>query len=69
MQGPHHPKVSRRNDGCWVVNCPECQRGAHRASEVPIGIGMALASRETAERLVENHTGRQIAAMRRRLIS
>ena len=60
MQDPHHPKVSRRNDGCWVVNCPECQRGAHNASEVPIGIGIALDSEVTADRLVANHTSRQI---------
>ena len=25
MQSPHHPQVSRRNDGRWVLNCPECQ--------------------------------------------
>ena len=25
MQSPHHPLVSRRNDGRWVLNCPECQ--------------------------------------------
>ena len=27
MHNPsHHPQISRRNDGQWVVSCPECQR-------------------------------------------
>jgi hypothetical protein len=62
MRNPHHPKVSMRNDGAWVVNCPECQRSG---LEVPIGIGLPLDSQLTAERLRENHTsGRTQATMK-----
>lgn len=56
MRRPHHPKVSRRNDGHWVVHCPECQQEAHQ-SAVPIGIGLPLQSEETANRLQRNHAG------------
>ncbi len=51
VRARHHPKASERNDGSWMVNCPECAQ----ADEVPIGIGMALESQLTAERLIENH--------------
>ena len=56
MRDPHHPKVSRRNDGCWVLNCPECMAAAS-VSEIPIGIGLPVDSEETARRLFENHVG------------
>jgi hypothetical protein len=55
MQGHHQPKVSRRPDGSWVVECPQCR--AERTSEIPIGIGMPLSTKETAELLRENHAG------------
>jgi hypothetical protein len=54
MRSPHHPKVSRRNDGLWVVNCFECLTSR---DPIPIGIGMPLESEETARRLQENHGG------------
>jgi hypothetical protein len=54
MRNAHHPKVSRRNDGMWVVNCPDCHTSR---DPVPIGIGMALVSELTAERLRQNHGG------------
>jgi hypothetical protein len=51
----HQPKVSRRPDGTWVVECSECR--ADLCSDIPIGIGMPLLTKETAERLRENHAG------------
>jgi hypothetical protein len=56
MQSPHNPMVSRRNDGQWVLNCPECQRDS-RNSALPIGIGIPLETEDTARRLHENHVG------------
>jgi hypothetical protein len=55
----HDPKVSQRNDGSWIVNCSECLRSPD--VERPIGIGMPLNSRLTAERLKENHMSRPLA--------
>ena len=58
MRAPHHPTISR-HDECWVVDCPECRQAA-QGGERFIGIGMLLESRQTAERLRENHAGPQI---------
>ncbi len=56
MHNPtHRPEISRRNDGQWVVNCPECQRD--RWTAVPIGIGMPVQSHRVAEMLRDNHLG------------
>ena len=52
----HHPEVARRNDGRWVVRCPECQGTA--GAVVPVGIGMPLRSQHVAEMLRDNHRGR-----------
>jgi hypothetical protein len=51
----HQPQVSERPDHTWVVDCAQCRNDV--ASALPIGIGMALRDRETAERLRENHAG------------
>jgi hypothetical protein len=56
MQSPHHPQVSRRNDGRWVLNCPECQLDSCN-KDVPIGIGLPVESEYMAMRLQENHVG------------
>jgi hypothetical protein len=56
MQMPHHPQVSRRNDGRWVLHCPECQRDSRNGS-VPIGIGLPVECEDVAVRLRENHVG------------
>ena len=57
MSGPpHNPRISATGDGRWVVVCPECE--SSRQQQLPIGIGMRLESRVTAQRLRENHTGR-----------
>jgi len=56
MQSPHHPLVSRRNDGRWVLNCPECQLDSC-TRPVPIGIGLAVESEYIATQLQENHVG------------
>ena len=42
--------------GRWVVDCAQCRNDPF--AELPIGIGMPLRDRETAERLRENHAGR-----------
>jgi hypothetical protein len=56
MQNPHHPQVVRRNDGRWVLNCPECQLESTNRT-VPIGIGLPVESEYIAMRLRENHIG------------
>ena len=56
MQSPHHPQVSRRNDGRWVLNCPECQLYSNNRA-LPIGIGLAVESEYVAKQLRENHVG------------
>ena len=61
----HHPKVTQRPDRAWVVECAQCRNDL--ASTVPIGIGMPLRDRETAERLRDNHAARPRAG--RRLVS
>jgi hypothetical protein len=58
MQTLHHPKVSERNDGSWIVNCSEYLRSPD--GEWPIGIGMPLDSRLTADRLKANHMSRPL---------
>jgi hypothetical protein len=55
----HGPRVMSYHTG-WIVVCPDCL--ARPAAEVPIGIGIPLESRETAERIRDNH----IALGRRR---
>ncbi len=55
MQVAHHqPTISQRPDHSWVVECVQCRRDMR--SEVPIGIGMPLKDKETAERLRDNHS-------------
>jgi hypothetical protein len=56
----HHPKVTERPDRTWVVECAQCRHDRH--STVPIGIGMPLRDRETAERLRDNHAARPVRA-------
>ena len=56
MQAAHRPVISQRPDQSWVVDCPQCR--THAESDVPIGIGIPLQDRETAERLRDNHSGR-----------
>ena len=53
MQSPHHPLVSGRNDGRWVLNCRECQLDSCNRP-VPIGIGLPVESEYIARRLQEN---------------
>jgi hypothetical protein len=56
----HHPKVTQGPDRAWVVECAQCRNDL--ASTVPIGIGMPLRDRETAERLRDNHAARPVRA-------
>jgi len=56
----HHPKVVQRPDRAWVVECTQCRNDP--ASTIPIGIGMPLRDRETAERLRDNHMARPVRA-------
>lgn len=50
----HNPKVLAIADGRWVVVCPECNALSYQ-QERPIGIGMPLESRLSAERLRKDH--------------
>ena len=56
----HFPKIVQRPDRTWVVECPQCRNDP--ISTVPIGIGMPLQDRDTAERLRENHAARPVRA-------
>ena len=49
----HHPRITHGHDRTWVVECLECRSDTQ--SDLPIGIGMPLRDRETAERLRDNH--------------
>jgi hypothetical protein len=59
MPESHHPTIRQHDEG-WVLECPECQKAARARfggrEELPIGIGMLLSFRATAERLRDNHT-------------
>jgi hypothetical protein len=52
----HQPRITQGPERTWVVECPQCRND--QQSELPIGIGMPLRDRETAERLCENHAHR-----------
>ena len=52
----HYPTITQGPDHTWVVECIQCRNDAQ--SDLPIGIGMPLASHETAERLRDNHAMR-----------
>jgi hypothetical protein len=54
----HQPTISQRPDQSWVVECVQCRND--KQSTTPIGIGMPLKDRETAERLRDNHSGRNL---------
>ena len=56
----HHPRISQRPDGAWMVECAQCRNDLD--STVPIGIGMPLRDRDTAERLRDNHAARPLRA-------
>jgi hypothetical protein len=56
----HHPIVTQRPDRTWLVECAQCRNDI--TSAVPIGIGMPLQDRETAERLRDNHAARSVRA-------
>ena len=53
MQSPHSPRVIDISASVCVVECPQCHNG--RPSDVPIGIGIPMRDRITAELLAENH--------------
>lgn len=53
----HHPTITQRPDRTWSVECAQCRNDV--TSAVPIGIGMPLPDRETAERLRDNHAARR----------
>lgn len=52
----HYPKISEGPDRTWVVDCAQCRNDTQ--SGLPIGIGMPLRDRDTAERLRDNHASR-----------
>jgi hypothetical protein len=49
----HYPKINQGTDRTWVVECAQCRHDTQ--SDLPIGIGMPMRDRETAERLRDNH--------------
>ena len=49
----HNPMITQRPNGHWVVECRQCSED--RTSSVPIGIGMPLLDKMTAEHLAQNH--------------
>jgi hypothetical protein len=53
MQRPHNPRVIDIRNGECVVECPQCRLGT--AADVPVGIGLPMRDRITAELLAENH--------------
>jgi hypothetical protein len=55
----HHPTIKTMERG-RLDDCPECRRDA-LGGQLPIGLGMLLESKLTAERLRANHAGRPIA--------
>jgi hypothetical protein len=61
---PHRPFITERPDRTRIIVCKE--RLEDWVSSVPIGIGMSLRDRETAERLAENHRGRMQDGLRDR---
>jgi len=54
----HYPTITRGPDQTWVVECIQCRNDTE--SDLPIGIGMPLASLETAQRLRDNHATRTL---------
>ena len=54
----HNPKITQGPDHTWVVECIQCRNDTQ--SDLPIGIGMPLRDRETAERLRDNHATRSV---------
>jgi hypothetical protein len=54
----HYPTIAQRPDRTWVVECKQCAND--HVSAVPIGIGMPLLDRDTAERLRDNHSARPV---------
>ena len=58
VRKPHIPRIVQRPNGGWVVECRQCSED--RSSSMPIGIGILLPDKVTAERLAENHGGPRI---------
>jgi hypothetical protein len=58
VRKPHVPGIVQRPNGGWVVECRQCTED--RSSSMPIGIGIPLPDKVTAERLAENHRGPRI---------
>jgi len=57
MENPHDPVINHRPDGRWEVACPECLRLRASGVDVPVGIGLAVRSWESALRIWTNHLG------------
>ena len=53
MQSPHTPSVVDIGEDACLVECPQCREG--RSVDVPIGIGIPMRDRITAELLAGNH--------------
>lgn len=57
MADTHEPIINHRPDGRWEVACPECLRLRTSGVDVPVGIGLAVRSWESALRIWTNHLG------------
>ena len=49
------PILLQREDGRWVVRCPQCRQSS--AESTPIGIGLAIESHVEAELIMQNNAG------------
>jgi hypothetical protein len=55
MSASHKPQVQRCGEGIWRVTCVACSGEEAAGSEVPVGIGLPVHSRLSAEWLARNH--------------
>jgi hypothetical protein len=55
MKTDHNPVIMHRTDGRWEVNCPECLELRASGVAIPVGIGLAVRSWESALLIWENH--------------
>jgi hypothetical protein len=53
MRRRHHPRIIDDGNGTWLLECAGCSDD--RSEALPIGIGIPLRDRVTAERLAANH--------------
>lgn len=55
----HQPRIIRRRDGRWEIECGECTTFEEI---VPVGIGLPIRDRDEAEQIRDNHVRRMRSA-------